>query len=187
LTIGGADVMVETGSIFDLFGGGGAPLQRSGVPVTVTARALPAAARPAGAVHVGRYTLEGRLDRTQVATGDAGTMTAVLRAAGNGTADAESEPANRVEGAGNATSEDDLRFGPVRTETALARHGESISRAWWFAPAAAVPPLAWLSFMFWGFARRRMDARAVAGAPARAVRQARQRLADAERLAAAAD
>src|SRR5690606_17957534 len=52
------------------------------VPVEVTVRPLPAEGRPAGDVHVGQLSLEASLDRTQVPTGDAVTLT--LRATGSG-------------------------------------------------------------------------------------------------------
>lgn len=85
LSIGPMTVDVQGGgSVFDLFGG--APqrtMHREGVPMPVHVRELPAAGRPSGEVHVGRFTVEAALDRTQVATGDAVTLTARVRGTGN--------------------------------------------------------------------------------------------------------
>lgn len=81
LTIGAPEVVLQSGSLFDLFGGGGqAELRRSGVPITIRARPLPNP--PPGAV-VGRYTIDAQLDRNQARTGDAVTLTAVVRGTGN--------------------------------------------------------------------------------------------------------
>jgi hypothetical protein len=84
LTIGAMDVTIETGSVFDIFGtGGGGSLRREGVPVTIRVRELPAAGRPDGDIAVGRFELSARLDRTEVRTGDAVTLTAMVRGTGN--------------------------------------------------------------------------------------------------------
>jgi hypothetical protein len=84
LTIGAMTLDVPTGTVFDLFGA--TPqrsLRREGLPLTITARTLPETGRPAGEARVGRYTVEASLDRTQVATGDAVTLTARVRGTGN--------------------------------------------------------------------------------------------------------
>ncbi|UJR80225.1 BatD family protein [Sandaracinus amylolyticus] len=83
LTIGAPTVTIPMGSVFDIFAGGPQPdAERTGVPLTVQVRALPAEGRPAGEVHVGQLGLDATLDRTQVPTGDAVTLT--LRATGSG-------------------------------------------------------------------------------------------------------
>lgn len=85
LTIGPMVVDVQTGGFFDIFTGGtpGEQLRREGVPVSLDVQELPAAGRPPGNVRVGRFELEARLDRTQAATGDAVTLTAIVRGSGN--------------------------------------------------------------------------------------------------------
>ncbi len=84
LTIGAMTLDVPTGTVFDLFGA--TPqrsLRRDGVPVSIRARPLPEPGRPADEARVGRFTVEASLDRTQVATGDAVTLTARVRGSGN--------------------------------------------------------------------------------------------------------
>jgi len=84
LTIGALTLDVPTGTVFDLFGA--TPqraLRRDGVPVAIRARPLPDAGRPTDEARVGRFTVESSLDRTQVATGDAVTLTARVRGTGN--------------------------------------------------------------------------------------------------------
>jgi hypothetical protein len=83
-TIGGMSLSFETGSLFDLFNPrpGGA-LRRDGVPVAIHVKPLPAEGRPTGEVAVGRFELAARLDRTEVATGDAVTLTATVEGVGN--------------------------------------------------------------------------------------------------------
>lgn len=83
LTIGAMSLNIMQGSPFDaLLGQQQPPLDRTGVPVQVHVRSLPEAGRPAGTIHVGALTLEASLDRAQVPTGDAVTLT--LRATGTG-------------------------------------------------------------------------------------------------------
>ncbi len=84
LTIGATGIAVSGGGFFDLFGGGGGspPLNRFGVPVTVTAIDPPAENRPSGEVHVGTLELESEIDRAQVATGDAVQLTVTARGTG---------------------------------------------------------------------------------------------------------
>lgn len=97
LTIGPTGVSVTTGGFFgSVFGGGGGPLSRTGVPVTVEARELPAENRPAGEIHVGTLELTAELDRRQVATGDAVTLT--LRARGTGQLRQLNVPSPSVDG-----------------------------------------------------------------------------------------
>lgn len=84
LTIGAADMSVSTGGgLADLFSNGPSSptLQRSGTPLTVTVRPLPEPVP--NNVLVGDATLEVRLDRAQVRTGDAVTLTATIRGTGN--------------------------------------------------------------------------------------------------------
>lgn len=86
LTIGAMGVTVSQGSPFDILMGQQTPdLQRTGMPVTLHARAVPTAGRPPGPVHVGTLTLAATLDRAQTPTGDAVTLT--VRANGTGRID----------------------------------------------------------------------------------------------------
>jgi len=76
LTVGGGG-----GGLFGMLGGG-PPMSRTGVPVTIEAQPLPAAGRPPGTVHVGSLELSAELDRGQVATGDAVQLTVTARGVG---------------------------------------------------------------------------------------------------------
>ncbi len=81
LTIGAPEVVLQSGSLFDLLGGGGqAELRRTGVPITIRARPLP---NPPPDAIVGRYTIDAQLDRDHARTGDAVTLTVVVRGTGN--------------------------------------------------------------------------------------------------------
>lgn len=81
LTIGAPEVVLQSGSLFDLLGGGGqAELRRVGVPITIRAKPLP---NPPPDAVVGRYTIDAQLDRDRVRTGDAVTLTVVVRGTGN--------------------------------------------------------------------------------------------------------
>lgn len=83
LTIGAPAMEVRNAGIWSLLGGGGnEPMRLEGIPVTVNVRPLPEAGRPDGEVHVGALTLGAELDRTQVGTGDAVTLT--VQAEGRG-------------------------------------------------------------------------------------------------------
>ena len=82
LRIGAPKMAVETGSLFDFFQPQQQRLEREGVPVEVEARPLPEP-RPDGDVFVGSLSLEASVDRTQVRTGDAVTLTLVARGQGN--------------------------------------------------------------------------------------------------------
>ncbi len=84
LVLGPMKVRVERGSLFDIFTSGGSPtLQRTGQSVTIVARDLPERGKPPGEVAVGRFQLSAKLDREQAPTGDAVTLTATVRGAGN--------------------------------------------------------------------------------------------------------
>ncbi|MGF1464754.1 MAG: BatD family protein [Sandaracinaceae bacterium] len=83
LTIGAPAVRGVTLNLDRIFGGGlEEELTRTGVPVAVPVRELPEQGRPPGPIHVGSLSLEADLDRGQVATRDAVTLT--LRAEGEG-------------------------------------------------------------------------------------------------------
>ena len=83
-TIGATALTVPTGGLLGgIFGGGGgAPQQLQGVPVTVNVRPLPDAPTAASDPHVGTLALTAELDRAQVITGDAVVLT--LTATGRG-------------------------------------------------------------------------------------------------------
>ena len=87
LVIEPMSVTIERGTVFDpfdLFRRRSAPqLQREGVPLTVRVKPLPEQGRPPGEIAVGRYQLQAKLDRDQVATGDAVTLTGTVRGQGN--------------------------------------------------------------------------------------------------------
>jgi hypothetical protein len=85
VTIGPMTIEIDTSSLFDIFSPQRArqKLKRSGLPVTMDVKPLPAAGRPKGEVAVGRYTLAAKLDRQQAATGDAVTLTALVEGQGN--------------------------------------------------------------------------------------------------------
>lgn len=77
-------------SVFQIFGRGGgpkAPLSRRSAPVIIDVQPLPEQdqknPKPPGDVAVGRYSVTAELDRTQVATGDAVTLTATVRGYGH--------------------------------------------------------------------------------------------------------
>lgn len=266
LTIGAPALSVEPGGIFGIFGGGGGEtFTRTGLPVTIRARELPAEGRPPGDPHVGSLELALELDRTQVATGDAVTLT--LTASGRGplqqlrvpdpvadglrvlapeVRDAVSTPNDVVGGtrtirwllvperpgtyplgpfeipvldprdgtwsvarspalslvaAGNAAPGDDdpgaagaappspsdptIRFGPIHTESELARTHVSLSSQPWFLGLLAVGPAAFLVGLAIRTARRRALRDDPSKAPKRARKAAQQRLAAAKDHAAA--
>ncbi len=82
LTVSAPEMRIETGSLLNLFNGGGnETLERTGVPVTIEARPLPEPV-PAQPL-VGSATIETTIDRAQVRTGDAVTVRAVVRGSGN--------------------------------------------------------------------------------------------------------
>ncbi len=84
LEIGAPSVETSAGnSIFDLLNGPSQSIRRTGVPVTVEAKELPA--RPAGSsqVHVGQLSLTASLDHSQGKVGDAMTLRIVAEGDGN--------------------------------------------------------------------------------------------------------
>jgi len=83
LTIGALELSFDTGSVLDLFNPQIATVRRAGVPVTIDVKPLPEQGRPGGPIAVGTFELAARLDRTQVATGDAITLTATISGTGN--------------------------------------------------------------------------------------------------------
>lgn len=85
LSVGAMSVAIPRGSPIDIFMGTPQPdLERTGVDVGITVRALPTEGRPATSLepHVGALTLTAALDRDQVPTGDAVTLT--VTASGTG-------------------------------------------------------------------------------------------------------
>lgn len=96
LTIGATSLSIEQRGIFNLLGGRTQqPFQRTGVPLTITARPLPDGGPP-GVPHVGSLELVSELDRTQIATGDAVTLT--LTATGRGHLEQLGIPTPSVDG-----------------------------------------------------------------------------------------
>lgn len=83
LPVGGMELSLRHGSLFDLFNSQTQDVRRRGDPVKVHVRPLPAQGKPSGQVVVGTFGLEASVDRTQVATGDAVTLTATVRGTGN--------------------------------------------------------------------------------------------------------
>lgn len=83
VTIGPLGLKIQRGNVFDLFSGRGpAELARTGVPVELEVRALPEGGPDPATVAVGNFRIEAKLDRTQVATGDAVTLIATVRGSG---------------------------------------------------------------------------------------------------------
>lgn len=84
LTIGAMHLSAQTALNLDAWGiSQPEQFDREGVPVNVTVRPIPTANRPQGDVYVGTYAMEARLDRIQVATGDAVTLTCTVHGRGN--------------------------------------------------------------------------------------------------------
>jgi len=84
LTIGPLGLSIPRGNVFDLFSGRqpAEGLKRMGVPVELDVQPLPEGGPPAAKVAVGAFTIEAKLDRSQLATGDAATLTATVRGHG---------------------------------------------------------------------------------------------------------
>ncbi|MFW6067133.1 MAG: BatD family protein [Myxococcota bacterium] len=80
-TIGPMEVRMKSGSLLDLFRGGGRSLERRGVPVTLDVQPLPEPAPDE--VVVGRFHVEAELDRDTVTTGDAATLRVQVEGTGN--------------------------------------------------------------------------------------------------------
>jgi hypothetical protein len=85
LTIGSLTLTISRDSVFDLFDPSSAQpdLKRSSVPILLHVKALPADNRPKGEVAVGQFEIAAQLDRKQVVTGDAVTLTANIKGKGN--------------------------------------------------------------------------------------------------------
>lgn len=85
LTIGSMKLTISRESVFDMFAPSQGPsnLTRSSVPVQLHVKPLPTEHKPDGPVAVGNFTIETSLDRKQVVTGDAVTLTATVRGKGN--------------------------------------------------------------------------------------------------------
>ena len=85
LTIGSMALTLTRDGIFDLFDPmrGPSALDRKSVPVLVRVKPLPTEHKPSGPIAVGSFELKAALDRAQVATGDAVTMTATIRGTGH--------------------------------------------------------------------------------------------------------
>lgn len=271
ITVGPMALEIDTTSLFDMFAPGRARpnLKRSSAPVTLKVKPLPAADRPPGEIAVGRYQVSAKLDRTQVVTGDAVTLTAVVEGQGNirtvqlkapkvpgieflqpdikdlveapndlvsgrreyrwlllarepgrltipalsiATFDPRAEryemrasPPLVLEAMGQARAPSDARvpqpelrdaahpeglerhdWAPIRTQSKLIRSPQRLVETGWFGWALAAPLVLWLAVVSFAGVRRRLSARADAGA-ARALRGAELRLRAAERAAAAGD
>ena len=143
LAIGPMSITMQTGSLFDLFGGGPRSMRRDGVPLTLHARALPAAGRPSGNVVVGHIELEARFDRPTAAVGEGVTLRATLRGTGS-LADAEL-PTPSAPG---------LRFLEPQTHDAIASPNDVVGGTrtieWLVVPERegrfSLPPLALATF-----------------------------------------
>ena len=85
LTIGSMSLTLTRDGLFDLFDPtrGSAALDRKSVPVLVRVKPLPAENKPSGPVAIGNFEIKTALDRAQVATGDAVTLTATVRGTGH--------------------------------------------------------------------------------------------------------
>jgi hypothetical protein len=85
LTIGSMTLTISRDSVFDLFDPSSAQpdLKRSSVPILLHVKPLPAENRPKGEIAVGQFEIAAQLDRKQVVTGDAVTLTANIKGRGN--------------------------------------------------------------------------------------------------------
>jgi hypothetical protein len=85
LTIGSMTLTLTRDGIFDLFDPmrGPSALDRKSVPVLVRVKPLATENKPSGPVVVGNFEIKTALDRAQVATGDAVTLTATIRGTGH--------------------------------------------------------------------------------------------------------
>ena len=84
------------------------------------------------------------------------------------------------------TEADKHQWAEIRTQSALTRDYSRVVDQPWFGWVLALPGLFWLSAVSAGAARRRLAARGDQG-PARALREAEQRMAQADAAAAAGD
>lgn len=85
LTIGSMALTLTRDGLFDLFDPNRGPtaLDRKSVPVLVRVKPLPTENKPHGPIAVGNFEIKTTLDRAQVATGDAVTLTATIRGTGH--------------------------------------------------------------------------------------------------------
>jgi len=87
LTIGPMALRMDTSSVFDIFGGrrrGDPVISRKGSPLVFQVKPLPEHKdAQAGEPLVGRFSVESKLDRASTATGDAVTLTVIVRGQGN--------------------------------------------------------------------------------------------------------
>ncbi len=84
LEIGAPSIETSAGtSIFDLLNGPSQSIRRTGIPVSVDARELPAHADKQVQVHVGQLSLDASLDLAQGKVGDAMTLRLVAKGEGN--------------------------------------------------------------------------------------------------------
>lgn len=85
LTIGSMTLTISRDSVFDLFDPSSAQpdLKRSSVPILLHVKPLPTEGKPKGEVAVGQFQIATQLDRKQVVTGDAVTLTANIKGTGN--------------------------------------------------------------------------------------------------------
>ena len=86
LTISPMALRIDTSSVFDMLGGrrrGEPVVSRKSEPLVFQVKPLPERADPQGEPLVGRFTIESKLDRASSATGDAVTLTVVVRGQGN--------------------------------------------------------------------------------------------------------
>lgn len=125
---------------------------------------------------------------------DAGSWSVVetpaltLLAAGNPTASTEPRaPTDTPTRVQTPSEEETAAFGPVRTSSAFVRRGVRFAATPWFALALALGPLALLVTGLVALGRRGSSRRAEAGAPDRALREARRRLDEAAAAIVAKD
>jgi hypothetical protein len=87
LTIGPMALRMDTSSVFDIFGGrrrSEPVISRKSAPLVFEVKPLPERKDPqAGEPLVGRFSVESKLDRASTATGDAVTLTVIVRGQGN--------------------------------------------------------------------------------------------------------
>ncbi|HKP56386.1 MAG TPA: BatD family protein [Polyangiales bacterium] len=85
LTLGSMALTISRDSVFDLFDPSSAQpdLKRSSVPIVLHVKPLPPEGKPKGDVAVGHFEIQSQLDRKQVVTGDAVTLSAIIKGQGN--------------------------------------------------------------------------------------------------------
>ncbi len=82
LRIGAPELRLEQTSVFGMMRGGGAVVERRGVPLTIDVAPLPDPV-PAGGAVVGNYEMEASVDRSSANVGDAITLVVKVRGTGN--------------------------------------------------------------------------------------------------------